>query len=92
MDYSSILSAIRALKVEDRIRLVEAIWNDSQLEERMHLVEVLWDESAPDAAYPALTEAQERELDRRLADDDANPEDVIPWEVIRADASARCQR
>ncbi len=29
------------------------------------------------------------ELDRRLAEDDAAPNDTVSWEVIRADALAR---
>ena len=30
-----------------------------------------------------LTDAQKREIDRRLAAYEANPDDVIPWETIR---------
>lgn len=30
-----------------------------------------------------LTDAQKRELDRRLAAYEANPDDVIPWETVR---------
>ena len=33
-------------------------------------------------------EELQRELDRRLADIDANPEDEIPWEVVKAEALA----
>jgi putative addiction module component (TIGR02574 family) len=40
------------------------------------------------AAAP-LTDAQRAELDRRLADHRANPEDVIPWEEIEAEDRAR---
>lgn len=29
------------------------------------------------------------ELDKRLAEDDANPNDTVSWEIIRADAQAR---
>jgi hypothetical protein len=29
------------------------------------------------------------ELDRRLAEDDANPDDIVGWETIRAEAQAR---
>ena len=36
-----------------------------------------------------LSEAQRRELIRRIADDDANPDDVIPWEEVKAKARAR---
>jgi len=36
-----------------------------------------------------LSEAKKEELKRRLAEDDANPTDVIPWEQIEAEALAR---
>lgn len=29
------------------------------------------------------------ELDRRLAEDDAKPDDIVGWETIRAEAQAR---
>ena len=35
---------------------------------------------------PTLTEGQRAELDRRIADDDANPDDGISWEQVRAKA------
>ena len=38
---------------------------------------------------PLLTEAQRRELERRIADDDANPDDVVPWEQVKAQAISR---
>ena len=36
-----------------------------------------------------LSEAKKRELERRLADHAAHPNDVIPWEQIEAEALAR---
>ena len=51
--------------------------------ERIQLVEDLWDSIAADAeAYP-LTEAQKAELDRRLAEHEADPDSAIPWEEVR---------
>lgn len=73
MDLATALAQIRAMNMDDRIRLVEAIW----------------DEIASDSASAALTEAQKEELDRRLADDDAHPDDGVPWDVIRAEARSR---
>ena len=32
------------------------------------------------------------ELERRIADDDAHPDDLIPWEQIKAEALARLKR
>ena len=44
------------------------------------------------AAAPTLSpisEAFRQELDRRIDDDDANPDDVIPWEDVKVQARAR---
>lgn len=57
------------------------------ISERLQLVEDLWDtiaQDAPDAALP-VTPALAAELDRRLAEDAANPEAAIPWETVRAE-------
>lgn len=76
MNWSKTLAEIRSMSIEDRIRMVQAVW----------------DEIAADGAFPGLTEDQERELDRRLTDDKANPDDVIPWETIQAEARARSRQ
>ena len=76
MDFSATLAAVRSMNIEDRIRLVQAIW----------------DEIAADQVQGSLTEAEKCELDRRLADDDANPDDVVPWEVIKGEARKRAGR
>ena len=36
-----------------------------------------------------LTDAQRTELERREVEDDANPDDVIPWREVRARVAAR---
>lgn len=46
------------------------------VEERITLVQEIWDSIATEAGQAPLTEAQQQELDRRIADDDANPDDV----------------
>jgi putative addiction module component (TIGR02574 family) len=43
-------------------------------------------------AAPLLTDAQRRELERRVADHAAHPDDVVPWEHVKADALARSSR
>ena len=52
--------------------------------ERIQLVEDLWDSIATEPEAMELTEAQRQEIDRRLAEHDANPESAIPWEEVRA--------
>ena len=67
----------RALPIEERLRLVEDIW-DSIAEEANAHPEVL-----------PLSDAQRTELRRRIAEADANPEDTIPWEQVRSDLFKR---
>jgi putative addiction module component (TIGR02574 family) len=57
--------------------------------ERLVLVEELWDSIS--AATP-VTDAQRAELDRRLADHEANPDDVISWEEVKSSISARLNK
>jgi len=55
-----------------------------RIEDRLALVQAIWDSIATDGNRSGLTEAQGSELRRRVADDDANPDDVIPWEQVKA--------
>lgn len=56
----------RALPIEERLRLVEDIWDSIAEEANM------------DAAVLPLTEAQLAELGRRIAEADSHPEDTLP--------------
>lgn len=56
------------------------------LEEQLELVEALWDSIIERNAAPPLIDAQKAELDRRLADDEANPDKVASWDDVKADA------
>ncbi len=76
MYLSPTLAEIVSLSVDERIRLAEAIW----------------DSIASEPGQPELTEAQQRELERRLAAHTASPEDVAPWEAVKAQALARVRR
>jgi putative addiction module component (TIGR02574 family) len=68
MDVTATLAQIARLPVEERIQLVQAIW----------------DTIAADQLPPHLSEDQKRELDRRIAELDANPDNVLTWEQIKA--------
>ena len=76
MDLAKTLAEIKSLSIDERIALAEAIWDSISAES----------ENLP------LTEAQRVELERRLADDEANPDDVVSWDVVRAEALARARR
>jgi putative addiction module component (TIGR02574 family) len=62
------------------------------VEDRLALVEEIWASIVADAKSFPLTPAQREELDRRVADDDAYPSDVIPWSEVRASVRARLGR
>jgi putative addiction module component (TIGR02574 family) len=62
------------------------------VDDRVVLAHEIWDSVAADVERAPLTEPQRRELERRLADHQANPDDVVPWEQIKAEALARFGR
>ena len=76
MDIATTLAEIKRLSIEDRLALVEAIW----------------DSIAAESENLPVTEAQRLELERRLAYHEPNPEDVVPWEVVHAEALTRARR
>ncbi len=76
MDLATALEDIKVLSVDERLRLVDAIWESI---------------AAQPHAFP-VTEAQKRELERRAAAHAANPSEVVPWETVRAEALARARR
>ncbi|MGE0884177.1 MAG: addiction module protein [Blastocatellales bacterium] len=55
--------------------------------ERIQLVEDIWDSVAAFPDEVALTEAQKKELDRRLQSYAQNPQEGIPWEDLKAQLS-----
>jgi putative addiction module component (TIGR02574 family) len=62
------------------------------VEERLALVEEIWDSIAADTAAVPLTDAQQAEIRNRIEEDDANPDDVTPWEQVKASTLARLRR
>jgi putative addiction module component (TIGR02574 family) len=69
MSIDSIVSSFRELPSEDKIRLVQN----------------LWDQIAQEIARMPLTESQRRLLDERLADEENNPGDIEPWTKAKDD-------
>jgi putative addiction module component (TIGR02574 family) len=53
------------------------------VEERLQLVEVVWERIIEAGVEPDLTETQKAELDRRLAALDADPDAVVTWETVQ---------
>lgn len=52
--------------------------------ERVLLLMDIWDSLQPQAEHLMLTEAQRRELDRRLEEHERDPDSGVRWEKIRA--------
>jgi putative addiction module component (TIGR02574 family) len=76
MDLQAVLSELDSWPVEDRIRLVQEVWD--RLVEQGH--------------EPELSDEMKAEVDRRLAAHAAHPEAAIPWETVEAEALARLRR
>jgi putative addiction module component (TIGR02574 family) len=68
MDITATLDQIKTLDLNDRIQLVQAIW----------------DSIADETDYPELTDAEKQEFDRRIAEHDADPDNVFTWEELKA--------
>ena len=62
------------------------------IDEQIELVEAIGDGLVSRDAAPSLTEAQKTELDRRLADYIANPDDVVPWSEVKAAALTKIRQ
>lgn len=69
MDTKQIVAAFRRLPADERVRLVEE----------------LWDEVASDLEQQPLSEAQRRLLDERIREHEEAPTDVETWETARDD-------
>ncbi len=73
MDIAATLDGITALSVEERIRIVQAILESITVEQ----------------VYPELTLELKQELDRRSCAYDANPDEVMTREEVRASIQRR---
>ena len=68
MDLSATLQAVRGWPVDEQFELVFQ----------------LWDQLVEDGWQPVPTDELAAELDRRLADHEAKPDDVRTWEQLIA--------
>lgn len=59
------------------------------IDEQIELVEAIWDNIANRKAAPPLTELQQKELERRLDNYLANPNEVQSWQEVKAAALAK---
>ncbi len=59
------------------------------VEERLQLVQDLWDSIAEDTPDLPLTDEQQLEIDRRIADHERDPSKAIPWDEAWEQLKAR---
>lgn len=76
MDIAATLAEARSLSIDDRLRLVEAIWDSIEA----------------DSADLELTPAQRELIEQRLAAYLARPDEAVPWERVKAEALERIRR
>ncbi len=59
-------------------------------DQRIELVLDIWESIAAESSVASLLSApQHAELRKRVAEDDANPDDVVPWEQVKVETLAR---
>lgn len=68
MDLQTVLTAVESWPAEDRLRLIEEVWESL--------------EAAPEAA--ALTDSQRQDLQRRLDAYRDDPKAGSPWEEVKS--------
>jgi putative addiction module component (TIGR02574 family) len=76
MSFQDVLAEVDSWPIEDRIRLVQEVW----------------DRLADQGHEPELSDAMKAEIDRWLATHAANPDAAIPWEQVEAETLARLRR
>jgi putative addiction module component (TIGR02574 family) len=62
------------------------------VEDRIELEKKIWDSVAIEAGLLPPSATEQAELDSRLAEDDATPDNTVAWETIKTGAQARWQR
>jgi putative addiction module component (TIGR02574 family) len=77
MDYAAVRSAVKALPRDEQFRLYEELSDDLGVD---------------GVESDELDDETKRMLDERIADMEANPNDVVPWEQVYAEAKTRLQK
>jgi len=62
------------------------------IDEQIALAGAIWDGIVSRNAVPPLTEAQQTELDRRLANHLKNSDDFVSWDEVKAAALAKLRQ
>ena len=73
-------------------RMKRSCYERLGIEARLKLVEKLWNGITMDSAAVPLTQAQRNELDRRIAEHEANTDDVVHWEKVKSALTKRLKK
>jgi putative addiction module component (TIGR02574 family) len=100
MDLPSVLREVDAWPVEDRMLLVQQLWDrlvDQGYEpgiwkDLRDELQQLWDRLVDQGYEPEIWEDLRDELNRRVAADEAAPDEVVSWEEVKAEALKRTRR
>ena len=76
MNYQSVLDEVESWPVDDRLRLVQEVWE--RLVDR--------------GDEPELTEEMKAELVRRIEESDRNPDAGVPWDEVKARVLGRLRQ
>ena len=76
MDIGATVAEIKSLSIDERLAIVEAIW----------------DSIASDGADDEVTQTERELIERRLAAYLARPNDAVAWEDVKARALKRAER
>ena len=81
MDITSALNEISKLRIDDRIQIVQAIWDGIEADSTT--------ETLHELPYLDINEAQKREIDRRINEFEMNPDNTLTWNEIKASIKGR---
>lgn len=76
MDYQSVLNEVESWPIDDRVRLVQDVW----------------DQLADHGYEPEISEEMKAELDRRIEEMDRNFDAGVPWEEVKARVLGRLRK
>lgn len=62
------------------------------VEDRITLAQDIWDSVAIEAGLLPPSPSEKAEIDRRLAEDEAAPDDTISWNTIKSESQARWKK
>lgn len=84
MTVEEMISVVGRMDAEDRLRLMDALWETLPPEDRLHFLESYRQTSADWAQEQGLLPWQRELLDERLAAAESDPGGGVPWQEAMA--------